>query len=159
MIDRRASLKMMAAAALMPSAAIAGVPAAPPLLPPLEPLTPEAVASLQRGIWRYLAFAEDTRLPVHDRRTYQHLVGQRACALAYPHADAVARLQRVAEAYPLIKPCVDSVITARIEGKAGLMIGEAYCRPLFSPQGAAMTKADYFANLCVKIGLKLPFSA
>ncbi len=116
---RRHLLSLIGTAASVP-VALLGLPARPeaaPLLPPLPPLSEVAIANMHRAIARYVAYADDASLPIHVRAVFQHMVGLRECALAFPHPDAVGRLQRLAERYPILSPNIDGVIAARFEAR------------------------------------------
>lgn len=116
---RRTLLTLISTAALAPAAMLScpAVATAAPLLPPLQPLSDASIATKLRGIARYVAHADDASLPLHVRAVFQHMVGLRECALAFPHADAVGRLRSLAERYPILSPNIDGVIAARLAAR------------------------------------------
>lgn len=128
---RRHLLALIGTAASLPVALLSlpATPKAAPLLPPLPPLSEMAIAASHKAIARYLAYADDASLPLHVRAVFQHMVGLRECALAFPHADAVGRLRQLAERYPILSPNIDGVIAARFQARNDWEWNYAKIRP------------------------------
>ena len=118
MITRRQAVAGLTTLAVIPATSARALPVSwPPLLPALPPLSPEHVANVLRGYERHQPKADDLTIPEEWRVLYQHLAGGRLASLAFPHADAVARLEAITTRWPRLKPNIDLVIKARMAGR------------------------------------------
>ena len=119
MMTRRQTVAGLTALAAVPAPSARALPVSRPyLLPPLKTLTPDHIAGLLRRFERYRLIADDLTIPEELRVLYQHMAGLRLAVLAFPLADAVARLEDITARWPRLKPNVDLAIAARIEGRS-----------------------------------------
>jgi hypothetical protein len=113
-MNRRETIKALAATALLPV-----LPAGFfPLVLPLPPHSPESIAVLMKSYLKKAAIADDLSLPEPWRVLHQHMASLRLCSLAYPHSDAITRLEAISARWPRLKPNIDLVIKARLSGQA-----------------------------------------
>lgn len=116
-IDRRAFLAGLVATATLPALpAVAAQPVRYPLVPALPPLEFDHLTRLLRSFVRWSGVANHPGLSEPVSVLYQYLAGRRWCTMSWPHADAPERLAALTREWPRLKPNIDLVIAARIEG-------------------------------------------
>lgn len=117
-IDRRAFLAGLAVTAALPAMpAMAAQPVRYPLVPALPPLEFDHLAELLRSFVRWSGVANHPGLSEEISVLYQHMAGLRWVVMSWPHADAPERLESLTREWPRLKPNIDLVIAARLEGQ------------------------------------------
>ncbi|MFO1150372.1 MAG: hypothetical protein U1E62_18495 [Alsobacter sp.] len=118
-IDRRAFLAGIVAVAATPASASppALQPVHYPLVPALPPLEFDLLKRLLKSFVKWSGVANHPGLSEEMSVLYQHMAGRRYCMMSWPHADAPERLAALTREWPRLKPNIDLVIAARIEGR------------------------------------------
>ncbi len=118
-MDRRIFLAAIVAVAAMPASASppALQPVRYPLVPALPPLEFDQLTRLLKGFVKWSGVANHPGLSEELSVLYQHMAGRRYCTMSWPHSDAPERLAALTREWPRLKPNIDLVIAARIEGR------------------------------------------
>ncbi len=89
-----------------------------PLVPALPPVDADVVERLRRGLARWGRMTDMPALAIENRILYQHMVGWRLAALAWPGADALRAIQAIGDRWPHLQPNIDRLLAARAAGLA-----------------------------------------